>query len=174
MGLHNNKHNNNGGTEDFAEDMFETILYYAKENNKAFRKNIARDYHVTLFVTFFLIYGIDLVNYFLLNKYGENNKEVSAKLFSLMNERIHYSFSKEEAELLNDCISVMEDKILEALTLPFEDAVNNPFYELSVYIPSIIDIRDHYDKQYANMLLFNCLGETFSGIGKIVAERKLT
>ncbi len=159
--------------EEFAEKMFDAIIYYARENDKAFKENISRDYHATLFMTFFLIYGIDLVNYFLINKYGKFNREISNKLFSIMTDKIDYSFPDNEAEMIKDCVSIMEDKIIEALKIPFDDGINNPFRELALYIPNIIDIRDAYDKQYANQLLFNCLGETFTSLGKLVNENEL-
>lgn len=169
MGLFSKKYK----PEKFTEKMFDAILYYANENDKALKESVCKDYHATLFVTFFMIYGIDLVNYFILNKYGEFNNEISTKLFSLMTDRINNSFPEEEAEMIKDCVSVMEDEIIEALRLPFDDGLNNPFYELALYIPSIIDIRDDYNKLHANQLLFKCLGETFAGIAKLVNENEL-
>ncbi len=166
MGMSEQRYN----PEAFAHDMFEAVLLYARENDKAFRDNIAKDYHATLFVAFFMIYGIDLVNYFLLNKHGQFNKDVSNKLFLLMTDRIEQSFSETEAEMVKDCVSVMEDEIIKALGLPFEEGANNPFFKLARYIPSIIDIRDEYNKLHADQLLFNCLGETFVGIGKLVEQ----
>lgn len=156
----------------FAERMFDAVLHYARENDKAFKQNICKDYHATLFGTFFMMYGIDLVNYFILNKNGEFDEAISAKMFSLMTDKIDLSFPDKEAELIKDCASVMEDEIVRALRLPFEDGVHNPFYKLAAYIPSIIDIREDYNQLYANQLLFNCLGETFSGIGKLVNDQE--
>ena len=159
--------------DQFAEKMFEAVLYYARENDKAFKDNISKNYHATLLVTFFMIYGIDLINYFVVNKYGKFNKQISAKLFSLMTQKIDHSFPAEEAEMIKDCVSVMEDEIIKALAMPFEEGLKNPFYKLALYIPSIIDIREDYNKLYTNQLLFNCLGETFAGIGKLVNEREI-
>ena len=169
MGMLNEKHSQN----QFAEKMFDTILYYARENDKAFKENISNDYHATLLVTFFMIYGIDLVNFFVLNKYGKFNKQISTKLFSLMSEKIDQSFPADEAEMIKDCVSVMEDEIIKALAMPFEEGLKNPFYKLALYIPTIIDIRDNYNKLHANQLLFNCLGQTFAGIGKLVDEQEI-
>ncbi len=159
--------------EQFAEKLFKKILFYARENNRAFKEHICDDYHATLFVSFFVIYGIDLVNYFIVNKYGSFNKEISTKLFWLMTERIYRNFPAEEAKMISDCVSVMEDEVMEALKLPFDEGLKNPFYKLALYIPTIIDIRGEYNRLYANQLLFNCLGETFAGIGKMVNENEL-
>lgn len=155
-------------TEVFASKMFDVVLKYAKENDKAFRENISKDYHATLLATFFMIYGVDLVNYFILNKEGCFNKVISSRLFDLMTERIDGSFPPEEAELIKNCVSVMEDEIIKALALPFDNSLNNPFHRLARYIPTIIDIRGEYNKLYADQLLFNCLSETFAGIGRLV------
>lgn len=159
--------------EQFAEKMFEAVLHYARENDRAFRENICKDYHATLFSTFFMIYGIDLVNFFLLQKQGSFNKEISTRLFELMTDRIDRNFSAREADMIKDCTSVMEDEIIKALSLPFEKGMNNPFYQLAVYLPSIVDIRGDYNRLQANRLLFNCLSETFAGIGKLVDEHEM-
>ena len=160
--------------QQFADMMFEAVLHYARENDRAFRENISKDYHATLFSTFFMIYGIDLVNFFLLKRQGSFNKEISDRLFELMTHRIDHNFSAREADMIRDCASIMEDEIIKALDLPFEKGMNNPFYKLAVYLPSIIDIRDNYNKLRANQLLFNCLSETFAAIGKLVDESEIS
>jgi len=162
-----------GSTEVFASKMFDAVLQYAKENDKAFRENISGNYHATLLATFFMIYGVDLINYFVLNRDGRFNKEVSTELFALMTERIEESFPPEEAELIKNCVSVMEDEIIKALALPFDHSQNNPFHRLARYIPTIIDIRGEYNKLYADQLLFNCLSETFAGLGRLVNKQAM-
>lgn len=159
--------------EEFAEKMFHAIISYARENDRAFKQNISGNYHSTLFVMFFLIYGIDLVNYFLLNRHGEFNRDISDKLLFLLSEKIDQNFSDQEADAIKSCVSIMEDKIIEALKIPFDDGQNNPFFELAAYIPNIIDIKEDYDERYANQVLFNCLGETFAGLGKLVQQAEL-
>lgn len=168
MGFFNKKYK----PDKFSTKIFDAILYYADENNKLFKANICKDYHATLFATFFIIYGIDVVNYFVFRKYGSYNKEVSTKLFSLFYERISNNFNSEEAEILFECATEIEDVVIEALKLPFEDGLNNPFYELALYLPTVLDIQDEYDPLYANTLLFTCLGEMFSEIGRIVNEKE--
>ena len=160
--------NGDFNSEMFAEKMFDVVMQYARENDKVFRENISKDYHATLFATFFMIYGIDLINYFILNKEGEFNREISSNLFALMTERIEGSFPPQEADLIKNCVSLMEDEIIKALALPFDETEDNPFSKLARYLPSIIDIRGEYNQQYADQLLFNCLSETFAGIGKLV------
>lgn len=160
--------------EVFALKMFDAVLHYARENDKAFRDNISQDYHATLLATFYMIYGVDLINYFVLNKEGKFNKAISSELFALMTEKIESSFAPEEADLIKNCVSVMEDEIIKALALPFEQDQNNPFQRLARYIPTIIDIRGEYNKLYADQLLFNCLSETFAGLGRLVNKQMLS
>ena len=107
--FHMGDYGNRYRPEQCAEKLFKKILFYARENNRAFKEHICDDYHATLFVSFFVIYGIDLVNYFIVNKYGSFNKEISTKLFWLMTERIYRNFPAEEAKMISDCVSVMED-----------------------------------------------------------------
>ncbi|QOX64299.1 hypothetical protein FRZ06_13575 [Anoxybacterium hadale] len=159
--------------EVFASKMFDAVLQYARVNDKAFRENISEDYHATLLASFYMIYGVDLINYFILNRDGQFNKDISSVLFDLMTERIESSFSPEEAEMIKNCVSVMEDEIIKALALPFDHSMNNPFHRLAKYIPTIIDIRGEYNKLYADQLLFNCLSETFAGLGRLVNKQGL-
>lgn len=169
MGLFSKKYK----PEKFAEGMFEAVIYYANENNKIFKENVSKNYHETLFMIFFTTYGIFLVNYFINKKYGGYSPEVSKKLYSLFYERVNNSFPKEQVDIITECAADFEEKIIEAFELPFDDGLNNPFYELSLYLPTVLDIQDDYDPLYANTTLFTCLGEAFAEIGKIVHDKDL-